>query len=414
MERLYRAKAINKDECATLALLRRYFWEDTAIDLRVSADWEAIEMIARRHMVLPLILESAMALPPEQRPPEEKIKAWKSAVIQTVLRNEFSMRAQAEIVNLLAGVGIPCAVMKGASVAALYPKPELRTLGDIDILVSEATCEKAAELLEANGYRKHESDHAFHIGFHKANVYLELHYAVTEFPDSHIGNQIKERLNSAVDRVKTARIEQYGFPVLTEADQSLCLLLHMERHMISGGIGLRQLCDWRAYIDSLEGNTLQSEIFPEIRECRLYQFASILTKICLLYMGLDAEKHRWCMHVSQKTADELLVDILDSGNILSRSLERNASSTFIKGEDSADGKQFMLSSAVRNLTKSSKKQFPISVKLPLLMPLFWVYIPVRYLYRSMKGTRPKQSVRKIAQYAMKRKRLYRKLELFKN
>jgi hypothetical protein len=396
-----------------LSMLTMALHADNAEEITGTIDWQTINDIARKHAIIPLILHTAITFAADRRPPDDMMKGWKSYTINAVVQNERSMLAQAEVVSALQAASIPCAILKGASVATLYPRPEMRVLGDIDILVREDHCAEAVKLIENDGYRKHESDHAFHIGFDKAGTYLELHYAVTQFPDSAIGRQIKVRLHDAVNRVKTASIDQYTFPVLAESDQALSLLLHMERHMVDGGIGLRQLCDWCVFIDSLKPELLQNEVIPAIRECQLFQFASTLTRICVAYLGLDGSKHQWCMHVSNKTANELLEDILDSGNIISRNLERAASSTFIKGEESSDSKQSMFSSAVKNLTLSAKKQFPICNKLPVLLPVFWVYIPVRYLYRSMKGTRPKQSVRKIAGYAMKRKRLYRKLELFK-
>ena len=42
---------------------------------------------------------------------------------------------QKELVKLLENHKIPCAILKGESVAAYYPNPELRTLGDVDFLI---------------------------------------------------------------------------------------------------------------------------------------------------------------------------------------------------------------------------------------------------------------------------------------
>lgn len=375
--------------------------------------WNEISAIAKKHSILSLVLHASITLSPELRPPDDMIVVWKKLIISSVMRNEQSMQAQASVISKLQSSGIRCAVLKGTSVAALYPKAEMRTLGDIDILVRRDQCDQAVAALISDFYETHESDHSFHIGFHKAGAYLELHYAMSQLPVSPIGEIIDSRVYDAVDRAVTGSIEQYAFPILVEPDQALSLLLHMERHLISEGIGLRQLCDWCVFVDSLSHERLHNDVLPVIRECQLFQFASILTRICVDHLGLDGSRHQWCMHIHKRTADELLADIMDSGNIMSRDLERAASSTFVKGEESADGKQSMLSSATKNLTQSAKKQFPICNKLPILLPVFWVYIPIRYLYRSMKGTRPKQSVSRIAKYAIKRKRLYRKLELFK-
>ena len=377
------------------------------------SDWNAIDILAKKHAVIPLVYHAVMLLPVENRPPLELLNEWKKYTISSVMRNELLVHAQTNVVKLLQNEGVQCAILKGSSVAILYPKLEMRALGDIDILVSKDQCQQAVEVLVADGYHKHVSDHPFHIGFDKSGVYLELHFDLTEYPNSLIGEKIKERASNALSRIEEVNINNNALPVLSESDQAIALLLHMERHMVDGGIGLRQLCDWYVFIDSLSHECLENDVLPMIRKCQLYQFASVLTRICGDHLGLDELKHQWCMYISKRTADALLDDIMDSGNIMSHDLERAVSSTFVKGEESVFGKQSMFTSAAKNLTQSARKQFPICNKLPALLPIYWVYIPVRYLYRAMKGTRPKQSINRIVGYALKRKRLYRKLELFK-
>lgn len=379
----------------------------------IMIDWQYVDTTARKHAIIPIIYHAASLLPTEERPSQELWNAWKSYTISSVMRNEKLLQAQAGIIALLQSSGIACAILKGASLAVRYPKLEMRALGDIDILVHEEQCSTAVSVLEANGYCKHNSDHAFHIGFNKAEIYLELHYALTRFPDLPIGKRICLLLQSAVNRTQLAAIDKNIFPVLNLTDQAISLLLHMERHMVGAGIGLRQLCDWCVFIRSLSQEDLLNQVIPAIIECKLFRFASILTMICVDYLGLDEPYSRWCCMVSKEIKDNVLADILDSGNMKSRDIERSASSVFVVGEESSTRKQSLLTSAVSNLTVRARKQFPICHKLPILLPMFWVYIPVRYLYRSMKGTRPKQSVRRIARYAVKRKKLYRELELFK-
>lgn len=377
------------------------------------SDWKAIDILAKKHAVIPLIYHAVMLLPIKNRPPMELLTEWKKYTISSVMRNELLVHAQTNVVKLLQNDGVQCAILKGSSVAILYPKLEMRALGDIDILVSKDQCQQAVEVLVSDGYHKHETDHPFHIGFDKSGVYLELHYDLTEYSDTPIGEYIKDRLSNALSRIEEVNVDNSVLPVLSEPDQAIALLLHMERHMVSGGIGLRQLCDWCVFIDSLSQECLVNDVLPTIRECQLYQFASVLTRICVDYLGLDELKHQWCMYIPKRTADALLDDIMDSGNIMSHGLERTSSSMLVKGEESTEGHSSMFTSAAKNLTQSARKQFPICNKLPVLLPIYWVYIPVRYLYRAMKGTRPKQSINRIVGYALKRKRLYRKLELFK-
>ena len=44
--------------------------------------------------------------------------------------------------------GIPYVILKGCASAAYYPKPQLRTMGDVDFLVPEQFLDKAGAILE--------------------------------------------------------------------------------------------------------------------------------------------------------------------------------------------------------------------------------------------------------------------------
>ena len=58
-------------------------------------------------------------------------------------------------VSLLEENGIPGILLKGISLAACYPVPEYRKLGDLDLYINEPKAlEKAKALLEAQGYKE--------------------------------------------------------------------------------------------------------------------------------------------------------------------------------------------------------------------------------------------------------------------
>ncbi len=71
--------------------------------------------------------------------------------------------AQDELLQLLEANDIPCVILKGAAAAMAYPRPTLRTMGDVDFLVKRSDFEKASALLEENGYvLTHEKDFVSH------------------------------------------------------------------------------------------------------------------------------------------------------------------------------------------------------------------------------------------------------------
>lgn len=62
------------------------------------------------------------------------------------------MYMQDQLLKLLEDNNIPCVIIKGTAAAMAYPHPHLRTMGDVDFLVKRSDFERAAFLLEGNGY----------------------------------------------------------------------------------------------------------------------------------------------------------------------------------------------------------------------------------------------------------------------
>ena len=60
---------------------------------------------------------------------------------------------QDQLLKLFDEHNISCVILKGCAAAVYYPKPYLRTMGDVDILVPRAQFEEAMKLLESSGYQ---------------------------------------------------------------------------------------------------------------------------------------------------------------------------------------------------------------------------------------------------------------------
>jgi hypothetical protein len=195
--------------------------------------------MAKQQGVISLAYDGAVAL--KVALPEQIRQTWNRRTMAGVVRNERLLAAQDEVLGWLDAAGIPAAILKGSSVARHYPQPELRVLGDVDILVPRAQVEQVQQILQCNGYRMHESDHNFHIGFDRDGAYVEIHYDVISPPDCKGGNAVQKETAHFLDHTDRGQVHTHTFPVLSQHHQALMLLLHMVRHMTEGGIGLRQL-----------------------------------------------------------------------------------------------------------------------------------------------------------------------------
>ncbi|MBQ9844164.1 MAG: nucleotidyltransferase family protein [Oscillospiraceae bacterium] len=390
-----------------LKLLRQALWEDGS-SLSAEVDWNLIDTMAKQQGVISLAYDGAVAL--KAALPEEIRQTWNRLTLAGVVRNERLLAAQDEVLSWLDAAGIPAAILKGSSVARHYPQPELRVLGDVDILVPHAQVEQVQQILQRNGYRLHESDHNFHIGFDRAGAYVEIHYDVTTLPECRGGNAVQKETARFLDHTDCGQVHTHAFPVLSQHHHALMLLLHMVRHMTEGGIGLRQLCDWAMYLANTDTESFAQNTVPVLERCGLLRYAQIATGTCVRYLGLPKKYALWCENVDAFQTQAFLEDVLSCGN-MGAADSGKIGRALAKGS-TPEKKQSYLGTVFANLTRIANYRFPVTRTRKWLLPIFWVYLPVRYWVRSLLGLRQKQSVIKVAQDAKEKQEFFNMLELF--
>ena len=322
------------------------------------------------------------------------------------------MKAQSKIAEALKSENIPYAVLKGASLSACYYDPSVRALGDIDLLVPVQFVDRASEILISQGFHAPEDSfvHPYHIDFYKNSVVAELHYAVSTFPDSPAGAEAKRYMESWPEQLGQKHIENYTFQCLSDFHQALSLLLHMERHMTTGCIGLRQLCDWAAFLTSVMPDRFADQIVPELKRFGLKKFAGVLTSTAISYLGLHSAYGMAFQSIRERDVQSMIEEILRTGSIHNRNNAKDGSSFFVDESGTVSAPLVF----VAKINSLAQRKFPVTKKLPFLLPLFWLYIPLRYWVRSLAGKRRRKSLLRTIMITKQRKQLYRTLNLFQN
>ena len=88
--------------------------------------------------------------------------------------SELQMQEIKRIFDAFEKNGIDYMPLKGCKMKSLYPKPELRIMGDADILIRNEQREAIARIMESLGFvQENESDHEW--VWTTKGLYLELH-----------------------------------------------------------------------------------------------------------------------------------------------------------------------------------------------------------------------------------------------
>lgn len=163
---------------------------------------------------------------------------FRQARIAAVARHEQREDAQRQLCSLLCREKIPFILLKGASIRAYYPYPEMRTSCDIDLLVHPEDIGIIAELFFDAGYRKTgEGGHDVRF-VSPGGVLAEVHFTLmeeTQYPQM-------QPLLSEVWRYAIPS-DQGALHTLTPEFAYFYHIAHMVKHYEYGGCGIRTLMD---------------------------------------------------------------------------------------------------------------------------------------------------------------------------
>ena len=399
--------SVTKKEMQTLLVLLAYELFQKKLEVDASdVDWTAVLTEGDKHAVTALLYPGLRLL---NGVPEDTIAKARSAAITATIASESMLKSQRDILELLKANHIPCTVLKGTSVAYLYPHPELRTIGDIDILVDEDKLDYTCSIMQANGFAPAYTAEK-HLCLQKDTVWVEMHRMVSVFPESEKGLFTKQYMTEALRHIQTAEIDGVCFPMLSGVYQIISLLAHMEQHLATSGIGLRQVCDWAVTAHALR-SCFDGETLSLLESCGLLQFAKIMTRLCERYLGLPPCS--WITDASDALVDAMLADVLDGGNFQSQYAERPFAAVLTDAYDvGGKGKSSIFHSYIQYLQKYIRQSCPWA-KSRMWIPIFGVFLPIRWGVRVLLGKRRKVNLSQAVRTAREREKLLRELGLYR-
>lgn len=342
--------------------------------------------------------------------PEAVRCEWETHTKQLISNNLCVDYEHSELHEIMNHAGIPYVIMKGSVSAEYYPDPMRRIMGDVDFLIQKADVETVRLRLQDNGFTAQPANHECELAFHRDASVWELHWQVNGVPGGEIGDTIQSYLADILEKATWTQNENGGYMRPSEFHHGLIMLLHVARHMITGGVGLRHLCDWAVYAARI-GDAFPKLFEERLKQVGLWRFAQILTQLSTVY--LDCPEQSWQGTVDVAFLSDLMQDIFAGGNFGHKDQHRADASRFLtsrkKGNVNDDSlfKQAMLSA-----NEIVRRHWPSAEKLALLYPIGWVFFGTRYLARMAVGKRPQIPIQALMEDADNRRDIYKQLKLF--
>lgn len=211
--------------------------------------WEQLYELSKKHAILGVLSPVLDALPNESKAPLGVYASWMLQVEKIRRKNQAIMEACRELGSRLESDGFRSCILKGQGIARLYPDPSLRQSGDIDIWM-EGGMDRILPYLKSR-YP------VSHIVYHHCDVKVfdkipvEIHFTPSWFNSFPMNSRLQEWFSANSEAQFSNYDAELGFCHTTPSFDAVFLMIHIFRHLLFEGVGLRQLMDYYYVLSSL-------------------------------------------------------------------------------------------------------------------------------------------------------------------
>ena len=354
-----------KKEEKLLTEICRAYLDERDIPALEELDWKELFKLAKHHNILGICYCVLNKSKYKNNIPQGFFNAIRDKFFDYVYIYECQKNALDEVEDILSSSQVRYILFKGAVLRNLYPVPESRAMGDIDLLIDRENRDKVKALLTNAGFDcTGQIDPVYN--YRKGNVLLEVHtHIISEFGDSAFNDAFE---NAVFD----------GYKGTLNSDYHLAYLIaHAANHLLTTGAGVRFILDLAVLQRASEID--YDRLFDMLEKINLTTFGKALLSLCSKWFsvgrdfGTDTEK-----------LEEYLV-----GDGVFGSLKSSKSFTVSRliqikalGEDDKEFEKSSFRLKLRLAFPSYKALRTASYikfldKRPYLLPLAWVY---RFFY----------------------------------
>lgn len=316
-------------------------------------DLEGTHNQIKYHEIVPLTYEGALLCGISKKTPAMNLLF--QDYCRFFMRSEEQMQAIGRIYAAFDANGIDYLPVKGCNMKPLYPKPELRVMGDADILIRMEQYSQIIPIMESLGFEAtQESDHEYI--WRSKELYLELHKRL-------IPSYNKDFYSYFGDGWRLAKIQEGCRYRMLPEDEFIYLFTHFAKHYRDGGIGCRQVVDlwiFRRAFPQLD----EAYIKQELEKLQLFRFYQNICHLIEVWFQ-DGQ--------ADETTDFISDFIFQSGtwgtahsHVLSSEVKNKKIAGSAKG-----GKLRTVCSVVFPTALSMQKEFPVLKSAPYLRPVLW-------------------------------------------
>lgn len=367
---------MNKKDYVLFNLIKSSIWGtkiEDKIDQEIYTEMKEHSLIA-----LPAPRLSALGLS------NTLMREWKNCVLQ-----QISFYTQYVYIQSAIGLTVPYVILKGTSASQYYPQPELRAMGDIDIITRREDFETAYQELLNNGYKMIMEENR-EIALVKNGICVELHRYYASLNNVHAAQYLDDLI---IENINPSH-------VLPDVVNGLVLLEHINQHL-EHGLGLRQIIDWMMFVDKYLTEDNWRYFYSLAQKVGLEKLAITTTHMCELYLGLP--KRNWSAKSDDNLCKQLMNYILSCGNF------GNKRTSDADISENAFAYASTLKTTYKLLQRQGLCNWEAAQKHKILRPFAWIYQANRYVFKGLKRNRAIYKLKNEYAAARRRNKMFQAL-----
>lgn len=232
--------------------------------------WQSIIDFAKNQSVLNIVSYACEKL--KNKPDPATMKYLKEFRMQKIIVEAQQEIESCDAMDKLESMGVRHMPLKGYKVKNLYPSPDMRTMGDLDLLIDADRCEEVVDAFVADGFTFCASGD-LHSNVERGNAYIEFHRALINKKHKVLSNYF----GTGWERARLCNGFSFRYD-LSEEDMYIFLVAHIAKHYRYGGTGIRSLLDLYVYRRAYPELNI-SYICEELEKIGLRVFCQKIEKI---------------------------------------------------------------------------------------------------------------------------------------
>ncbi len=250
-------------------------------------EWEELLKVTGKHNLLGVTFPAIDELHDSIEIPLSIYSRWAMMAEKIAKRNEVQTKTIRSLHEKFKADGFRNCLLKGQGAALRYPDPTLRQCGDIDIWLEgdrQAIVDYIRTLCPVKKIVYHHLD---------ANMIpkmgVEVHFTPTWMNAPGANRRLQRWFAANAGEQFSNYDGELGFCVTTASFDAVYMLLHIYRHVLEEGVGLRQLLDYYYVLKQLSDEQ-REKVRSDLKHLKMQGFAAavmwVLKEVFALEDGL--------------------------------------------------------------------------------------------------------------------------------